>query len=66
MLYGLTGTTHTCQCGLNKVLKECKDCIDNYVDNCIILSDALDSHIADLRVILGRLQAAGFTLKGSK
>ena len=47
-------------------MKECKDCVDNYVDDCIIFSDTLDSHITDLRRVLGRLQAAGFTLRGSK
>ena len=66
MPYGLTGATQTCQRGLDEVLKECKDCVDNYVDDCIIFSDTLDSHITDLRRVLGWLQAAGFTLRGSK
>ena len=35
MPYGLTGATQTCQCGLDEVLK---DCVDNYVDDCIIFS----------------------------
>ena len=66
MPYGLTGATQICQQGLDKVLKECKDCVDNYVDDCIIFSDTLDSHITDLRRVLGRLQVAGYTLRGSK
>lgn len=36
MPYGLTGATQTCQRGLDKVLRDCKDCVDNYVDDCII------------------------------
>ena len=66
MPYGLTGATQTCQRGLDEVLKDCKDCVDNYVDDCIIFSDTLDSHIDHLRRVLGRLQSAGFTLRGSK
>ena len=66
MPYRLTGATQTCQQGLDGVLRECKDCVDNYVDDCIIFSDTLDSHIVDLQCVLGRLQAAGFTLRGSK
>ena len=66
MPYGLTGATQMCQRGLDEVLKECKDCVDNYVDDCIIFSDTIDSHIVDLCCVLGRLQEAGFTLRGSK
>ena len=33
MPYGLTNATQTCQRGLDKVLKECKDCVDNYIDD---------------------------------
>ena len=66
MPYGLTGAMQTCQRGLDEVLKERKDCVDNYVDDCIIFSDTIDSHIADLHCVLGRLQEAGFTLRGSK
>ena len=66
MPYGLTGATQTCQRGLDKVLTDCKDCVDNYVDDCIVFSDNMQSHIEDLRRVLGRLQAAGFTLRGSK
>jgi len=33
MPYGLTGATQTCQRDLDEVLKDCKDCIDNYVDD---------------------------------
>ena len=66
MPYGLTGATQTCQRGLDEVLKDCKDCVDNYVDDCIIFSDTLDSHIDHLQRVLGHLQSAGFTLRGSK
>ena len=66
MPYGLTGATQTCQRGLDKVLKDCKYCIDNYVDDCIIFSEDLETHIQDLGMVLGKLQAAGFTLRGSK
>jgi len=66
MPYGLTGATQTCQRGLDEVLKNCKDCVDNYVDDCIIFSDTLDSHIDHLQRVLGQLQSAGFTLRGSK
>ena len=66
MPYGLTGATQTCQRGLDIVLKHCKDCVDNYVDDCIVFSDDMESHISDLQRVLGSLQAAGFTLRGSK
>ena len=49
MPYGLTGATQTCQRGLDAVLKDCKDCVDNYVDDCIVFSDDMESHITDLR-----------------
>ena len=66
MPYGLTGATQTCQRGLDEVLRDCKDCVDNYVDDCIIFSDSMSSHITDLSRVLGKLAAAGFTLRGSK
>jgi len=33
--YGLTGTTQTCQRGLDNILQDCKDCTDNHVNDCI-------------------------------
>ena len=66
MPYGLTGATQTCQHRLDKVLKDCKHCVDNYVDDCIIFSEDMESHIKDLRMVLDKLQSAGFTLRGSK
>ena len=66
MPYGLTGATQTCQRGLDKVLRDCKDCVDNYVDDLIVFSDSMESHITDLRRVLSRLLAAGLTLRGSK
>ena len=66
MPYGLTGATQTCQRGLDEVLKECKDCVDNYVDDCIIYSTDMKTHSSDLKRVLSRLQDAGFTLRGSK
>ena len=66
MPYGLTGATQTCQRGLDEVLKECKDCVDNYVDDCIIYSTDMKTHASDLKRVLSRLQDAGFTLRGSK
>ena len=66
MPYGLTGVTQTCQCGLDKILKDCKHCVDNYVDDCIIISEYIENHIKDLRMVLDKLQSAGFTLRGSK
>ena len=55
MPYGLTGATQTCQHGLDEVLKDCKDCVDNYVDDCIIFFDTLHSHNEHLRHVLGHL-----------
>ena len=52
MPHGLTGAIQTCQRGLDEVLKECRNYVDNYVDDCIIFSDTLDSHITDLRRVL--------------
>ena len=66
MPYGLTCATQTCQRGLDTILQNCKHCVDNYVDDCIVFSDDMTSHIQDLRLVLGKLQAAGFTLHGSK
>ena len=66
MLYGLTCATQTCQCGLDTILQNCKHCADNYVDDCIVFSDDMTSHIQDLCLVLGELQAAGFTLRASK
>ena len=66
MPYGLTGATQTCQRGLDKVLKDCKHCTDNYVDDCIIFSENMETPIRDLRMVLDKLQSAGFTLRGSK
>ena len=66
MPYGLTGATQTCQQGLDTILADCKYCVDNYVDDCIVYSDDMESHIRDLQEVLGQLQQAGFTLRGSK
>lgn len=66
MPYGLTGATQTCQRGLDNILQNCKDCVDNYVDDCIVFSDNMTTHISDLQKVLGRLLAAGLTLRGSK
>ena len=63
---GLTGATQTCQRGLDKLLNDCRDCVDNYADDFIVFSDDMESHISDLRRVLGRLMAAGLTLRGSK
>ena len=43
--YGLTGATQTCQHRLDKVPTDCKDCVDNYVDDCIVFADSMQSHI---------------------
>ena len=64
MPYGLTGATQKCQRGLDRVLKDCNDCVDNHVDDCIVHLDSMESHIKDLRRVLGRLHQAGFTLRG--
>ena len=65
MLYELMGATHTCQRGLDEVLRDCRYCVDNYIDNFIVFSDSRESHIDDLRRVFGRLFDAGFTLRGS-
>ena len=66
MPYGLTGATQTCQRGLDEIFRECNDCVDNYVDDIIVFSDDMDSHVSDLRRVLEKLKSAGFTLRGSK
>ena len=66
MPYGLTGATQTCQQGLDTILADCKYCVDNYVDDCIVYSDDMESHIRDLQEVLEQSQQAGFTLSGSK
>lgn len=57
--------------GTGQSLKDCKDCVANYVDTasstqCIIYSEDMESHITDLRRVLYHIQAAGFTLRGYK
>lgn len=66
MPYGLTGATQTCQRGMDDILRDCKDCVDNYVDDCIVFSDNMASHTKDLGRVLSRLEEAGLTLRGSK
>ena len=66
MPYGQTGATQTCQRGLDEVLKDCKDCVDNYVDDCIIFSDTLDSHIDHLHMSLVASNQLDLLLGGSK
>ena len=66
MPYGLTGATQTCQRALDEVFRECHDCVDNYVDDIIVFSDDMHSHINDLRRVFKKLKSAGFTLRGSK
>ena len=66
MPYGLTGAIQTCQQGLDTLLADCKYCVDNYVDDCIVYSNDMKSHVRDLQEVLGRLLKAGFTLRDSK
>ena len=51
---------------VNHVLKSCKECGGNYVDGLIVFSDDMESYITDLRQVLLKIRAAGFTLRGSK
>ena len=55
MTYGLIRATQICQWGLNRVLKDCKDCVDSYINDCIMFSDDMLSHVADLQCILNKL-----------
>lgn len=64
MPYRLTGATQTRQHGLDKVHKHYKDCVDNYVDDCIVFSDSMKAHIKDPQSVLSSLLATGFTLRG--
>ena len=57
MPYGLIGATRTCQRGIDMELQNCKYC----VDDCIVYSDDMQSHITDLCQVLGQLMEAGFT-----
>ena len=66
MPYGLTGATQTCQRALDEVFHECHDCVDNYVDDIIVFSDNMCTHINDLRCVVKKLKVAGFMLRGSK
>ena len=49
MSYGLTGATQTCQQDLDTILADCKYCVGNYVDDCFVYSDDMESHIRDLQ-----------------
>ena len=62
MPYGLTGAMQACQRGIDEVLRDCKDCVDNYIDDCIIFLDDMASHATDLSRVLGKRMAARFTL----
>ena len=66
MPYGLTGATQTCQRALDETFRECYDCVDNYVDDIIVFSDDMDTHIKDLHRVFKKLKSAGFVLRGSK
>lgn len=55
-----------CQHGLDELLNDCEDCVDNYVDDFIVFSNNMESHIFNLRHVLSRLVAAGLTLRGSE
>ena len=66
MPYGLTGAIQTCQQGLDTVLHDCKYCVGNCVDDIVVLSSDMTSHARDLQKVVGALQDAGFTLRGSK
>ena len=66
MPYGLTGATQTCQQGLDEIMKDCRYCVDNYIDDCIIFSDNMESHAVDLNRVLQQLKDANLTLRGSK
>ena len=48
MPYKHTSATQTCQCGLDEIFRECNDCVDNYVDDIIVFSDDVNSHVSDL------------------
>ena len=61
MPYGLTVSA-----GLDEIFCECNDCVDNYVDDIIVFSDDVNSHVSDLRRVLEKLKSAGFTFWGSK
>jgi len=50
--YGFTGATQICQRDLDNCLKNCKDCVNNYVDDCIIFFDNMATHIQDLTKVL--------------
>lgn len=66
MPYGLTGATQACQRGLVEGLRDCKDCVDTYLNDCITFSDEMSTYATDLSSVLGKLTAARFTLCGSK
>ena len=62
----LTGATQTCQYALDEVFHECHDCVDNYIDDIIVFSDYMYSHINNLWRIFKKLKSAGFILRGLK
>ena len=47
------------------VFKSSKECVDNYVNDFILFSDGMESHMNLCQMLL-KLGAAGFTLHGSK
>ena len=66
MPYGLTGATQTCRSALDETFCECHNCVDNYVDDIIVFSGDMDSHIKDLQQVFKKLRFAGLLLQGSE
>ena len=66
MLYDFTNATQTYQWELDKMLKDWKDCVNNYISDCIIFSEDVKTHVRDFHHVLDKLQAAGFALRESK
>ena len=57
MPYGLTRAMQTFQWSLDRVLKDCKGCVDNYIDDCIVFSNHMQSHVADLHCVTSMLDS---------
>ncbi len=66
MLFGLHNAPATFQRVMDGVLEGCDEFAGGYIDDLVVYSKTWEEHLQHLQEVLGRIQAAGFTLKVKK
>ena len=66
MPFRLKGAPATFQRMMDWIVRELQPYTSAYIDNLVIFSETWEEHLEHLRVVLGRLQQAGLTIKLSK